>query len=119
MPKKRAKKADGCRRCGECCMEMGSPPFLPRSRIDDDDYDEEIEEGEEATELCAEDLDFLEGTPQELIDEYMTYIRGVLDDTIESRGAQDLPCYWLDEETMLCKHYEFRPRICRQHSCWD
>ena len=118
MPKNDTKKTGGCRRCGECCMEMGSPPFLQRSYEDDDDDDEEEEE-EDATELCAEDLDFPEGTPQELIDEYMKYIRGVLDETIESRGAHDLPCYWLDEETMLCKHYEFRPRICRRHSCWD
>ena len=71
------------------------------------------------TRLCAEGLDFPEGTPKDLIDEYLEYLRGVIDETIVSRGGEDLPCYWLDEETMLCKHYEFRPGICREHFCPD
>jgi len=110
MQKDDATKADGCRRCGECCKEMGSPPFMPRSA----ERAAILEKG-----LCAEGLDFPEDMPEELINEHLDYLQGEIDGTIESRGAKDMPCSWLDEEKMLCKHYEFRPGICREHSCPD
>jgi Fe-S-cluster containining protein len=101
MKKDDEKNTDGCRTCGGCCMELGSPPFLQRTDPDG-----------------VERWHFPNGMPQELIDEFVTYIRDVLNETIESRGGKNLPCYWLDEEKMLCKHYEFRPWVCRDFCCW-
>ncbi len=28
-------------------------------------------------------------------------------------GQLDGPCYWFDHKTRQCKHYEYRPRVCR------
>ena len=32
----------------------------------------------------------------------------------ELDGNDGQPCYWLDEETRQCMHYEHRPRVCRE-----
>jgi Fe-S-cluster containining protein len=29
------------------------------------------------------------------------------------QGELDPPCFWLNEETRLCKHHEYRPDVCR------
>lgn len=30
-------------------------------------------------------------------------------------GVKDTPCTWLDEETRQCRHYEYRPDVCRDY----
>ena len=40
------------------------------------------------------------------------------------RYGEAEPCVWLDQETMRCKHYAYRPTICREFqvgsdACWD
>ena len=27
---------------------------------------------------------------------------------------EDKPCFWLDVETRLCRHHEYRPDVCRE-----
>ena len=30
------------------------------------------------------------------------------------QGELDGPCIWLDRESGLCKHHQFRPQVCRE-----
>jgi uncharacterized protein len=92
---------ESCDGCGACCMHMGSPPafgiFFPRA-------------GHEIT-LGArdrEDYQIIKAMPSTLRDELHAYYHSGVD-----RGAENLPCLWLDLDTKKCRHYEHRPTICR------
>jgi Fe-S-cluster containining protein len=34
-----------------------------------------------------------------------------------SGHEEALPCFWLELETKRCKHYKYRPEVCRDHFC--
>jgi Fe-S-cluster containining protein len=78
-----------CDGCGACCMHMGYPPFVGMFNYAARNGDPEWLSL--TAELAAE-------TRQGAVDR---------------RGEQELPCVWLDLSTRKCKHYELRPRICR------
>ena len=85
--------ATDCNGCGVCCLHMGYPAFiLPNS--------EEQIEGEI----------YWHALPLELRGELDSYVKAY---RVEE-GQLDGPCFWLDLETMLCKHHEHRPRVCRE-----
>ena len=93
------------RGCGQCCMHMGSPPF-----------DVTID-GDRLT-FAKEPIP--PGMPSELLDGIRLYAIAA-----SARGEPylgwkvnpDVPCSWLDLETMLCRNYQFRPQVCRTFDC--
>jgi Fe-S-cluster containining protein len=90
------------RGCGRCCMHMGSPPFLYQYRDDGTlRFNESIPRG----------------MPAELLEEIRQYTVDVFAGRRENRSEVELPCFWLDQQTMLCRHYESRPSTCREHDC--
>ncbi len=82
-----------CLQCGECCQIMGSPPFTPLSFRDvPPDFPEELR--------------------RELTEYWQASGTGGTD-----RGGLELPCLWLDVQTNLCRHHEWKPPICREFFC--
>jgi uncharacterized protein len=87
-----------CDTCnGACCRHMVMPPFVPYF------YDGSPLANEEFTtfryrwpELYAE-----------LLAEYDRKQR-------EHDWPEESPCFWLDQATGKCKHYDARPDICRE-----
>ncbi len=63
--------------------------------------------------------------PAHLIDELQEQLDGRIDIDVrnEALGAVTpmpcSPCLWLDPHTKLCKHYEYRPQLCRDFFCGD
>ena len=43
-------------------------------------------------------------------------LRKAHDEYMESLDGDDLgePCYWLDLDSLRCRNYEHRPRVCRE-----
>jgi Fe-S-cluster containining protein len=82
--------ADPCGGClGSCCRVVTRPPF-------------HVMEDPEWTRLRAERPDLAAG----------------LDDDLDRRSAaggpwEDTPCLWLDPAAGRCRHYAYRPAICR------
>lgn len=77
---------DSCDGCGACCSLMMMPPF--------------------------EDEDDAMYVPPELEAELDEVWQASLSDPTLSRIGK--PCFWFNVETRKCKHYEFRPAICRR-----
>jgi Fe-S-cluster containining protein len=40
-------------------------------------------------------------------------LRADLEWVERTRRSDDEPCIWFDQETRRCKHYEYRPELCR------
>lgn len=76
-----------CDNCGACCMSMMFPPF--------DEEDGAIE------------------LPSQIEEELISAIEAGRNQ-VPGASRIGLPCFWLDTETRRCKHYEFRPGICRR-----
>lgn len=83
-----------CDDCGACCLNVGNPPFL---------------------------LDMKNGTLRGVggSDSRADFHR-LLEAPIEARIAYATnlesttgPCSWFDKGTRRCRHYDFRPDICR------
>lgn len=77
-------KPESCHDCGACCMHMGTPPFI----------------GDEWLNV-----------PHDLRVPLLKYTY-----TMPPRKAAsgpESPCAWLDMTTGGCRHYEYRPSICR------
>ncbi|NUQ61155.1 MAG: YkgJ family cysteine cluster protein [Pirellulales bacterium] len=95
--------------CGNCCVQVGIPPF--RCKADGRIVDVVVRDADE--EKIVSDTDELplpENMPAELIQE----LARLAPLGLEARGE---PCVWFDRETRKCKHYEFRPNICRMFNC--
>lgn len=75
-----------CSNCGACCREMNAPPFYSHSG-DDESWNV---------------------LPEHLKREVNERIDAICDTVPDGS-----PCCWLDLETMKCRHYEWRPDICR------
>jgi Fe-S-cluster containining protein len=85
---------ESCDGCGACCLAVTQPPFY---RIFD-------EEGEDAWEQLKRER-------PELLAE-------ILADRQKRRTAggpsYGTPCLWFDQITRQCRHYELRPKACRE-----
>lgn len=51
------------------------------------------------------------GFPPRLMDELFHF-----DTCIRRSLPEDWPCCWLDLATMRCRHYEWRPEVCRENN---
>jgi Fe-S-cluster containining protein len=81
---------DPCRGCGACCLHLVWPPFF---RIEDREW---MRLGRERPELVAEiEIDRIRRRQFGLGGEYVA------------------PCHWYDLATRRCRHYEYRPAVCR------
>jgi Fe-S-cluster containining protein len=112
-------------------MEQGSPPgyalsYKPSKRKGKKLTAEEMEALPTWVRDCEnsleEDRQRWRDMPPQLRDELKAYYDGLLAGTGEDRGGR--PCLWLDMETRRCRHYEWRPSICRdfqvgEDSCHD
>lgn len=84
---------ESCDGCGACCRVVSRPPFR---RV----FDEGGEDTWERLKWERPDL-----RAEILAD----------DRARRAAGGPDhgTPCLWLDAETRRCRHYEYRPRACR------
>ena len=85
-----------CAGCGECCMHCGHPMFLRYGDFVEDAY---------------------VNLPQSLRREFDEYIAALEPTTDDPDPDDGQPCYWFDSETKRCKHYEHRPKVCRDYMC--
>jgi Fe-S-cluster containining protein len=85
---------ESCEGCGACCQVVTSPPF---DRVFDED-------GEEAWER-------LKWERSDLLAELLADSRARRASGAPSYGT---PCLWFDAGTSRCRHYEYRPRACRE-----
>lgn len=85
---------ESCEGCGACCRVVSRPPFL------------------RVLEACEEDAwERMKWERPDLVAEFLADER--------ERRAQGgpyygTPCTWLDVEAGRCRHYEYRPRACRE-----
>ena len=79
-----------CDGCGACCLHMSHPMYYSKGCDDNGNFI----------------LDYPEGMPEEL--------KRSLDDGGYSITDPDTPCIWLDLATRQCRHYEWRPPVCRE-----
>ncbi len=83
-----------CDACGLCCEGIGSPVALYATRP-----------GFEPRHPFRPD-----GLPQELIDEIDAHFLGLF------RGQEPQErCLWFDPVGRRCRHYEWRPQVCRDY----
>lgn len=82
---------ENCEGCGVCCLHMGYPAFIDGS-------------GDTPAEIHWVQLP--ESLRRELIDFQSSYQH-------PPAGELDGPCVWLNQETGLCRHHEYRPNVCR------
>ncbi len=85
---------DSCDDCGLCCEGIGSPVLL---------YQSQPKHAGPHPQRPA-------GLPQHLIDEIDEQFLGL------GRGEEPQAlCFWYDADTHRCRHYEWRPQICRDY----
>jgi Fe-S-cluster containining protein len=83
-----------CEGCGLCCEGIGSPVALYQSRP-----------------AWADHHPFRpEGLPLHLIEEIDIHFAGAF----RGQEPQEL-CFWYDPEARRCRHYEWRPQVCRDY----
>ncbi len=85
---------ESCDGCGLCCEGIGSPVLLYASRAG----------------LPAPHPFRPAELPQNLIEEIDNHFSGLT----RGQESQDR-CLWFDPVTRACRHYEFRPQICRDY----
>jgi Fe-S-cluster containining protein len=57
--------------------------------------------------------------PEELKREVEDYWEAIRNASSAFRAARGLPCLWLDLDVRLCRHYTYRPGLCREYRCSD
>jgi uncharacterized protein len=83
-----------CDGCGLCCEGIGSPVLLYASRQD--------QTGPHPFRPA--------GLPEELVREIDAHFLGL------NRGQEPQQrCLWFNAEARLCRHYEWRPQVCRDY----
>jgi len=85
---------DTCEGCGACCRVVTTPPFR---RVFE-------ETGEEAWERLRWDRPDLR----------LEIIAAEKARKLAGEPSFGSPCLWLDDRTGRCRHYELRPRACRE-----
>lgn len=82
-----------CNDCGACCQHMGITPVVLVSGFAGPDYG-------------------VNPLPEDLAEE----LRGIL---IKVQAGEDVgqgddkPCIWFDQKKRQCRHYDYRPIVCR------
>lgn len=87
-----------CDGCSACCREQESPPG----------YVAMIARGVSAWPDIRDRIRF-ERMPEALKEQLRRYIA----DLLAGKPRSDEACIWLDRENNRCRHYEWRPEICR------
>ncbi len=109
---------ENCHGCGVCCLQMGFPTFmLPAKPLSDDEIDADPKLYERAKDPNIRKHlrdghpgeSYWHTLPENLRSELLAY----WEDQSENINQIDGPCIWLDPTTRLCKHHEYRPRVCR------
>jgi Fe-S-cluster containining protein len=92
-----------CEGCGACCIHMGHPTFAGNPPKDKTKLS-----SPETWHSLRKDHRRHQHLPDPL--------KGELDKYLDSLDGEDygLPCVWLDVNTKRCRHYEYRPMVCRQ-----
>ena len=85
---------ESCDGCGLCCEGIGSPVALYVTRPG----------------LAADHPFRPVGLPQELIREIDEHFLGLF----RGQERQDR-CLWFDPAARCCRHYEWRPQVCRDY----
>lgn len=112
-----------CDGCGVCCFHMGYPAFItPQPPLSAAEVNQlEVEAARPFTARRRAEL--LAGRageshwhrlPEDLKQAWLAnvaqYQRPPYGDTLDTF---DGPCTWLDLETRMCKHHQYRPNVCR------
>lgn len=112
-----------CDGCGVCCFHMGYPAFvLPQQPLTESEIQSmEAQSGRPFS--AARRRDLLTGRtgeshwhrlPEDLRDDWLKYVADYqTPDYGDSVDTFDGPCYWLDTQTRMCKHHQYRPNVCR------
>lgn len=96
-----------CDGCGECCRHIGTPPgyalFFPPAgqRI-------------MAWTIGTPDHERFKRMPATIKRKLREYYQRMWRKETPDRTGFDMPCLWFDEATKRCRHYEWRPDICRE-----
>lgn len=99
---------DPCVGCGACCLHIGLPPFeVPNPDLGPIPRQPARTWHEQAIEQDLLDTELFLMMPAELRAEHARMVQEIESD------PQGSPCAWLDLETKKCKHYEWRPAVCR------
>jgi len=112
-----------CAGCGVCCFHMGYPAFItPKQALSPAEVDQlEVESGKPFTARQREELlvgrageSHWHQLPDDLKQAWLahveTYELPTYGDTLDTF---DGPCTWLDVDTRMCKHHQYRPNVCR------
>ena len=116
-----------CRGCGVCCFHMGYPAFvLPVEPLTDAEIDSDPELSKKVQnqpQLRAALKAGRKGEPRWY--ELPPLLKAELEETMSTYTTPeygsdpstfDGPCIWLDRESRLCRHHEYRPNVCRDFS---
>jgi len=87
---------------------LGSPPFLRNVQEQGDSV---------APDRMAEYLDIPDDIPPRLLWEYYGYMAAVQSGQAIDRSGERLPCFWWNPQKKSCRHYRYRPKICRVFYC--
>ena len=88
-----------CEGCGACCRRQGSPPGFAACLSG------------QTERAYPEDLEILASAPASLVSELADHYRRA---ALSGDTRLGKPCLWFDETTRGCRHYEFRPILCRE-----
>ena len=93
-----------CEGCGACCMHVGVPLgyglfFRPGALSE---RERQSADGRRVRAMPAE-------VRRELADYHAARARGEVPD----RDRLEMPCLWLDPDSRRCRHYDWRPQVCR------
>ena len=62
-------------------------------------------------------IDVEEDLPGDVLADYRKHMESLFSGEASDAAWDAQPCFWLDQVTTSCKHYEHRPKICRDYVC--
>jgi Fe-S-cluster containining protein len=100
--------ADPCGGCGKCCQGIGLPPF--EAANPEFGPQPVVTRGLSASQFDAAvfDTELFLLMPAEL---RLAHAEAVLNLTADPSGT---PCVWYDAAADRCRHYDWRPTVCRR-----
>ena len=105
--------ADLCGGCGRCCASIGLPPFhAANPDLGRQPVDLTSAAGWEWDAAVADTELFLR-MPAAVRAGHAALLRRLTGDPTGS------PCGWLDPATLRCRHYDWRPTVCRDFTAGD
>jgi Fe-S-cluster containining protein len=101
-------QADPCGGCGKCCHAIGLPPF--EAANPEFGPQKVVTRGMTASQIdtAAFDTELFLFMPEEL---RLAHAELLLNLTADPSGS---PCVWYDTDADRCRHYDWRPGICRK-----